>query len=145
MPVPVPSPPPPHPSPAPAFEQELNDDIAGGCGAFGEIEKVTVFSKHPDGVVVIKFKEAFAAHDCVEHIHGRWFGGRRLECDFWDGSNYEVDVGKADTSQKVEEEKKRLDEFGKWLEEASSDSEDDVAVEEAPEAAPARLVTGSSS
>ena len=31
-----------------------------------EPEKLTLFSRHPDGIVVVKFRTAFAAEDCIK-------------------------------------------------------------------------------
>ena len=69
-----------------AFSQELEGDIASECGKCGEIEKITVFSKNPRGVVIVKFSTNYASQECVRLMHGRFFGGKKLRCYYWDGS-----------------------------------------------------------
>lgn len=39
----------------------------------------------------LKFGTAYAASECVKVFEGRFFGGRKLSCHFWDGvTNYTV-------------------------------------------------------
>ncbi len=53
---------------------------------------MTIFERHEEGPIAIKFKEAAHAEQCNSLMHGRFFGGRQLACDFWDGTNYVVKV-----------------------------------------------------
>lgn len=39
----------------------MKRDVLEGCEPFGAVDKVTVFDSNPDGVVVVKFKQANAA------------------------------------------------------------------------------------
>lgn len=48
------------------FSDELEGDIASECGKCGQIEKITVFSKHPQGVVIVKFSTSYASQ--VRHL-----------------------------------------------------------------------------
>ncbi len=68
------------------FVEELQEDLAGECGALGPIEKMTIFERHPEGVVIIKFGTAYAAEGCVKLMNGRFFAGRKLQSFYWDGS-----------------------------------------------------------
>ena len=58
-------------------------------------------------------------------MQGRFFGGRALEAEFWDGvTDYKVsDIGTAD-------EEKRLADFEQWLEGQSTDEDEDDAEED---------------
>lgn len=104
---------------SPSFSDELQEDIQRECLNFGELDKVTIFDKNPEGVVVIKFTTATAAEQCMSSFDGRYFDGRQLECTYWDGeTDYTI-------KEKAEDEDKRLDEFGDWLENQSSDDESD--------------------
>jgi len=86
-------------------------------GKVGEIEKVTIFDNNPEGAVAVKFKEAKAAEVCVTSMKGRFFGGQKIDCDFWDGvTNYMV-------KESEDKEDARLESFGDWLENQSSDEE----------------------
>lgn len=69
-----------------SFSDELEGDIATECGKCGQIEKITVFSKNPLGVVIVKFSTSYASQECVELMDGRFFGGKKLRCYFWDGT-----------------------------------------------------------
>lgn len=45
-----------------------------------------------------------------QKLHGRFFGGRQLECFYWDNkTNYKV-------KESEEQTQARLKEFGDWLE-----------------------------
>lgn len=106
-------------------------DIDQGFGVYGEMEKVTLFEKNPLGVLIIKYKEPFAAEQCVRHTEGRWYGGRQLRCKYWDGTDYSVPDEAEEEEEEVKDKKdqERIHSFGDWLEGASSDSEDDVVAE----------------
>jgi hypothetical protein len=55
--------------------------------------QIRVFKTHPDGVVSVKFKDIEPAQKCISLMHGRFFGGRRLEAALWDGfTNYSAKV-----------------------------------------------------
>ena len=69
-----------------SFSDELEGDIASECGKCGQIEKITVFSKNPRGVVIVKFSTSYASQECVKLMDGRFFGGKKIRCYFWDGS-----------------------------------------------------------
>ena len=101
------------------YEKELQEDIHGECSKIGEVSKITLFAKHVDGVVVIKFASSGSAARCVEVMNGRFFAGRKLECGFWDGTNYTH-------RESQKEENKRAEKFEEWLEEGSSSSESEA-------------------
>lgn len=107
----------------PAFSDELEGDLASECEKCGVIEKITLFSSNPRGVAVVKFSTSYAAQECIRLMNGRFFGGSKLKCYFWDGvSNFSIS---AQSEQAAEEEEKaeasRLDEFGDWLEQEQED------------------------
>ena len=64
------------------FFEVLEVDIAAECEKCGNIEKITVFSKNPRGILIVKYFTAFAAQECVRVLHGRFFGGRKIKCYF---------------------------------------------------------------
>lgn len=52
---------------------------------------VFVLQRHPDGVASIAFKEPEQADACILSFNGRWFGGRQLSAQLWDGTtDYQV-------------------------------------------------------
>ena len=81
------------------------------------LDKVTVFSQNSAGIVIIKFKTSFAAQECIRVMDGRYFGGCKLKCHYWDGvTNYSLSNDKQSSDNEELKEKLRLDEFGDWLE-----------------------------
>ena len=53
--------------------------------------QIKVYKTHPEGVVMVKFKEEDAAKACMQTMQGRWFGGRQVQAAMWDGTtNYQV-------------------------------------------------------
>ncbi|KAK8822238.1 hypothetical protein WA577_005402 [Blastocystis sp. JDR] len=98
----------------PNFKEELMSDVRSGCEPFGVVEKVTIFDTNPDGIVVVKFKSANAAENCVKRMDGRFFAGRQLKAFFWDGhTDYR-------TKMTDDEENEKLENFAKWIEEDCS-------------------------
>ena len=91
-----------------ALEQEIRKE----CEPLGDVEKITAFSKNPEGVIVVKFGKPTAASDAIAQYHGKMRSGRRIDASFWDGvTDYTV----REEEKEEKEENKRLDEFGKWL------------------------------
>ncbi|XP_051256534.1 HIV Tat-specific factor 1 [Dicentrarchus labrax] len=84
-----------HPSDFEEDPLELNeyrDDLRTECEKFGEVKKVILFDRHPDGVASVAFKEPEQADACIESFNGRWFGGRQLSAQLWDGTtDYQVE------------------------------------------------------
>lgn len=113
------------------LSDELESDIADECSKFGTIEKVTMFTKNPKGIVIIKFSTSYAAQECIRVMNGRFFAGSQIKSYFWDGvTNYSIVPGNA-LKQMEEEEKleaKRLDEFGDWLEKEQEDLPEEFRV-----------------
>ena len=75
------------------YLRKLEKRIASSCGAFGDIEKITLYSRHPDGVVIVRFGSNYAAQQCKERLHGQsWVPGEKLRVMYWDGhTDYSVD------------------------------------------------------
>ncbi len=86
------------------------------CEKWGHVEKITIFSKHPHGIVIVKFKQTAAASKAIEYYNGKEGikDGPKIEAMFWDGvtdfttRNHEKDKKEMDD---------RLDAFGNWLDE----------------------------
>ncbi|XP_017276913.1 HIV Tat-specific factor 1 [Kryptolebias marmoratus] len=76
----------------PLVLNEYREDLRTECEKFGEVKKVILFDRHPDGVASIAFKEPKEADACVLSFNGRWFGGRQLTAQLWDGTtDYQVE------------------------------------------------------
>lgn len=97
----------------PKFYEELKEDLQTECETFGEVEKIKVFERHPEGIAILMFEQVMPAKKCLQKMDGRWFGGRQLSCDFYDGW---TDYAAEELPEDKSEEQKRIDEFGDWLE-----------------------------
>uniref|UniRef100_A0A7M4EM91 17S U2 SnRNP complex component HTATSF1 n=1 Tax=Crocodylus porosus TaxID=8502 RepID=A0A7M4EM91_CROPO len=75
----------------PLVLNEIREDLRTECEKFGQVKKVLIFDRHPDGVASVSFKEAEEADLCIQALNGRWFGGRQLSVEPWDGvTDYQV-------------------------------------------------------
>ncbi|XP_017581205.1 HIV Tat-specific factor 1 [Pygocentrus nattereri] len=84
----------------PLVLNEYREDLRTECEKFGEVKKVIIFDRHPDGVASVAFKEPEGADVCQVTLDGRWFGGRKLSAQLWDGvTDYQVE----ETSREREE------------------------------------------
>ncbi|KAL7574937.1 hypothetical protein ACA910_010761 [Epithemia clementina (nom. ined.)] len=106
--------------------QSLERDLTAECAKYGDVEKMTVFEKNPEGVVVVKFTKPGAASEAVRALNGReWNKGsgsgttttqakRLLRVIYWDGvTDYTV---RDNEEKELIEMVKRQEEFGDWLE-----------------------------
>ncbi|XP_047934254.1 17S U2 SnRNP complex component HTATSF1 [Anser cygnoides] len=94
----------------PLVLNEIREDLRTECEKFGQVKKVLIFDRHPDGVASVSFKEATEADLCKLTLNGRWFGGRQLSAETWDGvTDYQVE----ETAREREE---RLKVWGSFLE-----------------------------
>lgn len=76
----------------PLVLNEYRDDLRTECEKFGEVKKVILFDRHPDGVASVAFKEPDQADACIQSFDRRWFGGRQLSAQLWDGTtDYQVE------------------------------------------------------
>ncbi|XP_066496310.1 17S U2 SnRNP complex component HTATSF1 [Tiliqua scincoides] len=84
----------------PLVLNEIREDLRTECEKFGQVKKVIIFDRHPDGVASVSFKEVEEGDVCKQALDGRWFGGRQLCVETWDGvTDYQVE----ETSREREE------------------------------------------
>uniref|UniRef100_A0A673JJR2 17S U2 SnRNP complex component HTATSF1 n=1 Tax=Sinocyclocheilus rhinocerous TaxID=307959 RepID=A0A673JJR2_9TELE len=101
----------------PLVLNEYRDDLRTECEKFGQVKKVIIFDRHPDGVASVAFKEPEEADMCQTALNGRWFGGKKLSAQLWDGvTDYQVE----ETSREREE---RLKAWGSFLSNESASAE----------------------
>lgn len=109
-----------------AILEKLQYEIRNECEQWGTVEKITVFSKHKDGIVIVKFAQPSAASTAVKEFDGRPHKGRRMECIFWDGvTDYTV----RDEEKEARDAKKRQEEFGEWLETQQEDLPEELRLQ----------------
>ncbi|KAM6970024.1 17S U2 SnRNP complex component HTATSF1 [Aplochiton taeniatus] len=113
----------------PLVLNEYRDDLRTECEKFGQVKKVVIFDRHPDGVASVAFKEPEDADVCLLALNGRWFGGKKLSAFLWDGvTDYQVE----ETTREREE---RLKGWASFLGEAK-DGQGPAATAPAEGAAP---------
>ncbi|XP_003802703.1 HIV Tat-specific factor 1 [Otolemur garnettii] len=84
----------------PLVLNEIREDLRVECSKFGQIRKLLLFDRHPDGVASVSFRDAEEADYCIHTLNGRWFGGRQITAEAWDGTtDYQVE----ETSREREE------------------------------------------
>ncbi|CAN6335480.1 unnamed protein product [Urochloa humidicola] len=92
---------------------ELEADVREECNKFGPVDNVKVCENHPQGVILVKFKDRKDGAKCIEKMNGRWFGGRQIHASEDDGSVNHTLIRDYDA------EVSRLDRFGEELEEST--------------------------
>ncbi|XP_064628383.1 17S U2 SnRNP complex component HTATSF1-like [Lineus longissimus] len=124
----------------PGTIQEIRSDIRLECSKFGEVRKVTVYDRHPEGVATVGFKEPEEADTCLEALNGRWFGGRQLSAAAWDGkTKYEIKESELEREARLKKwamflemgEKEKAEAAAKKEADAKKDRESDEKVEDA--------------
>ncbi|XP_034540258.1 HIV Tat-specific factor 1 [Notolabrus celidotus] len=102
----------------PLVLNEYRDDLRSECEKFGEVKKVILFDRHPDGVASVAFKEPEQADACILSFNNRWFGGRQLSAQLWDGqTDYQVE----ETSRERDE---RLKGWSSFLDSSNKEQQD---------------------
>ncbi|XP_012860525.3 HIV Tat-specific factor 1 homolog [Echinops telfairi] len=92
----------------PLVLNEIREDLRVECSKFGQIKKVILFDRHPDGVASVSFKDPEEADNCIQTFNGRWFGGRKITAETWDGTtDYQVE----ETTREREERLKGWEAF----------------------------------
>ena len=104
------------------FAQQVAEDVRSECDTkCGPVERVNVYWSNPDGVVMVKFRTAGGAAECLRVMRGRHYGGQEIGVGLYDGA---TDFrGEAEKAKKARAtgggggaDGKRIDEFGAWIE-----------------------------
>ncbi|CAJ0865666.1 18095_t:CDS:10 [Entrophospora sp. SA101] len=111
---------------------DLKEDIRNECEKLGEVTNVVLYDKEPEGIVSVKFKDQISAEACVLKMNGRFFAGRRVEAEIFDGKQKYQKTG-SKSNETDEEEATRLEKYAKWLEEQNTGTATNNLVKENPE------------
>lgn len=121
-----------HPSkndPEDVYLHNIEREIRNECEQFGHVEKITFYAQNIDGIVLVKFTQPLAASTAIDKYNGRvsmGVPGKTIEATFWDGV---TDYSTKDESKAEFETQKRLEDFGKWLDEQELPEEFRLQVE----------------
>ncbi|KAK4785184.1 hypothetical protein SAY86_001873 [Trapa natans] len=92
------------------LKPELEADVREECIKLGPIDSVKVCENHPQGVVLVRYKDRKDAQKCIDLMNGRWFGGRQVHASEDDGSVNHAKI------RDIDAEVARLEQFGAELE-----------------------------
>ncbi|KAI9263295.1 hypothetical protein BDA99DRAFT_64039 [Phascolomyces articulosus] len=77
--------------------------------------------------------EIESAQACILMMNNRYFAGRQISAEIYDGKERYQKSGTKGTEEDDEEaEKARLERYAKWLEEGGSDHEEDASYKKTP-------------
>ncbi|XP_020296202.1 HIV Tat-specific factor 1 homolog [Pseudomyrmex gracilis] len=97
---------------------EYQQDIRSECLKCGDVKKVVIYDRHPEGVAQVTFREPAEAQACVQLLNGRWFSQRKISAEIWDGkTKYKI----RETDAQVEA---RLEKWDKYLEQKDEEKEE---------------------
>jgi len=85
------------------------------CERLGQVTNVVLYDQEPEGVMTVKFKDPISAQACILRMNGRFFSGRRIIAELYNGRQRfkrSTDVIGDDAESA---EKQRLDDFANWL------------------------------
>ncbi|CAH0728162.1 unnamed protein product, partial [Brenthis ino] len=120
------------------YQQDLREE----CSKCGEVKKVVMYDRHPEGVAQISMKDPEQADAVIQLINGRWFGKRQITAETWDGrTKYRIAETDADLNQRINKwdkfldqedgkGKKQVSDANKSAEETDTKKDDDQNVQE---------------
>ncbi|CAE6508648.1 unnamed protein product [Rhizoctonia solani] len=100
---------------------DLKEDVREECSTLGEVTNVVLYDEEEDGVMTVKFKDPVSAQACILKMNGRYFAGRKVTAEFFDGrqrfrkSGHDASNADAEGEDDDQAERKRLDDFAEWL------------------------------
>ncbi|OZJ03074.1 hypothetical protein BZG36_04606 [Bifiguratus adelaidae] len=98
----------------PTLLLELKEDVREECAKLGDVTNVTMYDKSPGGIISVRFREVESALACIKLNNGRFFAGRQISAELFDSKTKYLKSGAGEETE--EEEKKRLENYAKWLE-----------------------------
>ncbi|GAB5587542.1 hypothetical protein Unana1_02442 [Umbelopsis nana] len=105
----------------PALLLELKDDVREECERLGEVTNVIMYDKSPGGIISVRYKEHESAEACIKLMDKRYFAGKQISAEIYDGHTKYQKSGATDTEEDEEAEKARLEKYAKWLESQEED------------------------
>ncbi|CAE6417292.1 unnamed protein product [Rhizoctonia solani] len=100
---------------------DLKEDVREECSTLGEVTNVVLYDEEEDGVMTVKFKDPVSAQACILKMNGRFFAGRKVVAEFFDGrqrfnrSGHDASHANAEGEDDEQAERQRLDDFAEWL------------------------------
>merc|ERR1712086_193416 len=64
------------------WDSDIKEDVEGECSKFGTLLHSYVETRQPGGLVYLLFSTVDSAMKAAQSLHGRWFAGRMIMCEF---------------------------------------------------------------
>ncbi|KAE9049598.1 hypothetical protein PR001_g3162 [Phytophthora rubi] len=64
-------------------DEELEDEVRGECGKFGNVKKVEIHELADHVRVFVLFDDAVGANKAKQALHGRFFGGNQVQAHYY--------------------------------------------------------------
>ncbi|XP_045776321.1 HIV Tat-specific factor 1 homolog [Maniola jurtina] len=111
------------------YQQDLREE----CSKCGEVRKVVLYDRHPEGVAQITMKEPEQADAVIKLINGRWFGKRQITAETFDGrTKYRIAETDAALNQRINKWDKFLEGGEEGKTEAATPADDSNKTIEVP-------------
>ncbi|XP_012258683.2 HIV Tat-specific factor 1 homolog [Athalia rosae] len=110
---------------------EYQQDLRAECSKCGEVKKVVLYDRHPEGVAQVTFKEPAEAQACIQLLNGRWFAQKQISAEIWDGkTKYKIVETEAEIEERIAKWDKFLDDEDDKKEAAKKKAAEDAAERE---------------
>jgi HIV Tat-specific factor 1 len=87
------------------YRADVREECMEKCGP---VKKVDVYDNNPEGVALVHFGDFESADKCVALMNGRFFAGRKLTAENWNGkARYRIN----ETEEEAEKRMKEWDNF----------------------------------
>lgn len=81
---------------------EFQEDLREECTKCGDVRKVILFDRHPEGVAQVNMSAPEEADEVIKLLNGRWFGKRKLSAEIWDGrTKYRVQETDSQITERI--------------------------------------------
>ncbi|KAG5879444.1 hypothetical protein JTB14_027681 [Gonioctena quinquepunctata] len=87
---------------------EFQEDLREECAKHGEVRRVLIYDRHPEGIAQINMSSPEEADQIVSVLNDRWFMKRQLKAEIWDGrTKFKI----AETDSEITQRLNKWDEF----------------------------------
>ncbi|XP_055384595.1 HIV Tat-specific factor 1 [Condylostylus longicornis] len=99
---------------------EYQNDLREECKKCGNVRKVIIYDRHPDGIASISMSCPEEADLVVQLMNRRFYGKRRLVAEIWDGkTRYKID-------ETTNEKQDRLSNWDKFLDGENNEKSSEI-------------------
>ncbi|XP_015514087.2 HIV Tat-specific factor 1 homolog [Neodiprion lecontei] len=110
---------------------EYQQDLRAECSKCGDVKKVVLYDRHPEGVAQVTFKEPAEAQACIQLLNGRWFAQKKISAEIWDGkTKYKIVETEAEIEERIAKWDKFLDDEDDKKEAAKKKAAEDREAEQ---------------